>query len=57
MLHRVVDGRESAQMFSGVLARAIADGLAGAALLDRDGHVVARAGDLADDEAMPIASL
>lgn len=36
------------------LDRAVADGIAGAALLDRDGRIIALAGELPDDEARPI---
>ena len=39
------------------LVRAVEQGLAGAALVDRDGHVVARAGSIDQDEAMPLAAL
>jgi hypothetical protein len=39
------------------LARALDDGLAGAAVVDREGNVIALAGAIDRDEAMPLTSL
>ena len=44
-------------MFSGVLTRAIDDGLVAAALVDRDGNTVGLAGAISEEEAMPLAAL
>ncbi|HEY1815946.1 MAG TPA: hypothetical protein VGG74_26540 [Kofleriaceae bacterium] len=40
-----------------ILSRGLEDGLAGVALVDRDGRVICKVGEIDDDEAMPIASL
>ena len=39
------------------LAHAVRDGLVAAALVDRDGNTVGLAGELAEEEAMPLAAL
>jgi hypothetical protein len=43
--------------FSGVMGRAVAAGLVGAALVDKDGTTISLVGELSDEEAMPIAAL
>ena len=43
--------------FQGVLRRAVEEGLAAAALVDRDGNTVGLAGAIGLDEAMPLAAL
>jgi hypothetical protein len=43
--------------FATVLQRALGAGLAGAALVDRDGNTVATAGEIAEEEAMPLVAL
>jgi hypothetical protein len=40
-----------------LLERAVEDGLRGAALVDRDGDLIAAAGEIDPDEAMPLAAL
>lgn len=45
------------RVFEGVLARALEDGLTAAALVDRQGKVIAIAGNIADEEAMPVVAL
>ena len=40
-----------------MLQRAVDDGLVAAALVDRNGNLVARAGAIEEDEAMPLAAL
>ena len=44
-------------MFDSLLTRAIADGLDGVALVDRNGNAVATAGSLSDEVAMPLVAL
>jgi hypothetical protein len=44
-------------MFASVLNNALRDGLVGVALVDRDGNVVGRAGQIDEDEAMPMTTL
>ena len=43
--------------FSAALTRAVEDGLAAAALVDRDGNTIGLAGAIAEEEAMPLAAL
>ena len=43
--------------FSGVLRRAVEDGLVAAALVDRDGNTIGLAGAITEEEAMPLAAL
>jgi hypothetical protein len=43
--------------FSGLLTRAVEDGLVAAALVDRDGNTVGLAGAITEEEAMPLAAL
>jgi hypothetical protein len=43
--------------FSGLLARAVEEGLVAAALVDRDGNTVGLAGAITEEEAMPLAAL
>jgi hypothetical protein len=43
--------------FSRLLQSAIEDGLVAAALVDRKGNVIARAGAIEEEEAMPLAAL
>ncbi len=43
--------------FSIVLGQAIHDGLAAAALVDRDGKAIGLAGAISEEEAMPLAAL
>lgn len=45
------------RVFEGVLARALQDGLTAAALVDRQGKVIALAGNISDEEAMPVVAL
>ena len=45
------------KQFTGLLDRAIAEGLEGAALVDRDGKTIGLAGALEEEEAMPLAAL
>ncbi len=44
-------------MFASVLNNALREGVVGVALVDRDGHVVGRAGEIDEDEAMPMTTL
>ncbi|HEX4455072.1 MAG TPA: hypothetical protein VH143_29630 [Kofleriaceae bacterium] len=44
-------------LFTRVLNNALRDGLVGVALVDREGHVMGRAGEIDDDEAMPMTTL
>jgi hypothetical protein len=43
--------------FMTMLARTVGDGVNGAALVERDGNVVAFAGAVAEEEAMPLAAV
>jgi hypothetical protein len=43
--------------FMTMLERSVGDGVDGAALVERDGNVVAVVGTLAEEEAMPLAAL
>lgn len=43
--------------FSTVLTRAVESGLVGAALVDRNGTTICAAGEIAHEEAMPLAAL
>jgi hypothetical protein len=43
--------------FTTILTRSMGDGLDGAALVDRNGNVVALAGSIAEEEAMPLVAL
>jgi len=43
--------------WAGLLERAVKDGLRGAALVDREGRTIARAGAIDVDEAMPFVAL
>jgi hypothetical protein len=44
-------------LFAPVLDNALRDGLVGVALVDREGRVMGRAGEIDDDEAMPMTTL
>jgi hypothetical protein len=44
-------------VFAGMLNNALREGLVGVALVDRDGTVVGRAGEIDEDEAMPMTTL
>jgi hypothetical protein len=44
-------------MFAGLLQQAVAEGLVAAALVDRDGNTIDLAGEITDDEAMPLAAV
>jgi|HubBroStandDraft_6_1064221.scaffolds.fasta_scaffold231251_2 hypothetical protein len=53
-----LDGRQVlAGSISARLTRAVDEGLAAAAVVDREGNVVALAGAIADDEAKPLTAL
>ena len=45
------------RQLTALLARSVADGLSGAALVDRNGNSVALSGAIAEEEAMPLAAL
>jgi hypothetical protein len=53
----VTDATGRVHTFDNVLAQALDEGIRGVALLDRHGTIVASAGEIGDDEAMPIAAL
>lgn len=44
-------------MFARLLQQAVAEGLVAAALVDRDGNTIDLAGEITDEEAMPLAAL
>jgi hypothetical protein len=44
-------------VFAGMLDNALREGLVAVALVDRDGNVVGRAGEIDEDEAMPMTTL